>query len=51
MQVALVPVLLGRGEQLFDELPDLPRTYVCSEVVRSPAVVHLRFSRAPESGT
>jgi dihydrofolate reductase len=55
LHVAIVPVLLGRGERLFDNLdgsptgptglagPDGPDGYECVEFVCSPAVAHVRF--------
>jgi dihydrofolate reductase len=50
MHVAIVPVLLGSGERLFDHL-DGPVGYECVEFVKSPAVAHARFARsAPRDG-
>jgi dihydrofolate reductase len=46
MHVAIVPVLLGRGERLFDNLGDRAAGYKCVELVSSPAVVHARFVRS-----
>ena len=48
LHVAIVPVLLGRGERLFDNLeggPAGPDGYECVEFVCSPAVAHARFAR------
>jgi dihydrofolate reductase len=45
MHVAIVPVLLGSGERLFDHL-DGPVGYECVEFVKSPSVVHARFARS-----
>lgn len=45
MHVAIVPILLGGGERLFDNL-DGPVGYECVELVSSPTVVHARFARA-----
>ncbi|MDQ1424551.1 MAG: hypothetical protein QOD72_2049 [Acidimicrobiaceae bacterium] len=45
MHVAYVPVLLGRGERLFDNLDGGPVGYDCVELVSSPSVVHARFVR------
>ena len=45
MHVAIVPVLLGRGERLFDHLDGGPRRYECVEVVSSPSVAHVRLAR------
>ena len=44
MHLVVVPILLGRGERLFDNL-DGPIGYKCVEFVASPAVVHARFER------
>ena len=44
MHVAIVPILLGGGERLFDNL-DGPVGYECVELVSSPSVVHARFTR------
>ncbi len=48
LHVVLVPVLLGRGERLFDHLDGNPGwgpdAYECVEFVSSPAVAHLRFA-------
>ena len=46
MHVAVVPILLGRGERLFDNLDGGPAGYECVEFVGSPAVVHARFVRS-----
>jgi dihydrofolate reductase len=45
MHVAIVPVLLGGGERLFDHL-DGGAAYECVEFVSSPAVAHVRLVRA-----
>ena len=45
MHIAIVPVLLGGGERLFDNLGGGPVGYECVELVRSPSVVHARFAR------
>ena len=45
MHVAIVPVLLGGGERLFDHLDGGP-AYECVEFVSSPAVAHVRLARA-----
>jgi dihydrofolate reductase len=42
LHVAITPVLLGRGERLFDGLADAP-PYECAELVSSPSVVHARL--------
>jgi dihydrofolate reductase len=54
LHLAVVPVLLGRGERLFDHLGDGPAGYECTEWVSSPAVLHVRLERgvpaAPRGG-
>lgn len=45
MHIAIVPVLLGDGERLFDHLDGGPGGYECVEFVSSPSVAHIRFSR------
>ncbi len=45
LHVAAVPVLLGRGERLFDHLDGGPDGYECTEFVSSPSVAHVTFSR------
>jgi dihydrofolate reductase len=46
LHVALVPVLLGTGERLFDQLAGGIDGYQVTEVVPSTAVTHLVISRA-----
>ena len=43
LHVAIVPLLLGAGERLFDDLGDAAGAYRCVELVSSPAVVHVRL--------
>jgi dihydrofolate reductase len=45
LHVAIVPILLGRGERLFDHLDGGPDGYECVELVSSPSVAHVRFTR------
>ncbi|WP_433683606.1 dihydrofolate reductase family protein [Nocardia sp. CA-119907] len=45
MHLAVVPILLGAGERLYDDLGTLPG-YEISSVVRSPAVTHVTFTRS-----
>jgi dihydrofolate reductase len=45
LHVAVVPVLLGRGERLFDDLDGGPVGYECVELVATRAVVHVRLAR------
>ena len=49
MHLAIVPILLGDGERLFDHLDGGPLGYECVELVSSPAVAHVRFARTPQS--
>jgi len=45
MHVVIVPILLRRGEKLFDHLDGGPEGYECVEFISSPAVGHVRFAR------
>ena len=45
MHLAIVPILLGGGERLFDNLNGGPVGYRCVEFVASPSVMHARFAR------
>jgi len=45
MHLAIVPVLLGSGERLFDHLDGGPAGYRCVDLVSSPAVAHVRLIR------
>jgi len=45
LHVAIVPILLGSGERLFDHLDGGPQGYECVELACSPSVAHVRFSR------
>jgi dihydrofolate reductase len=45
MHLAIVPILLGSGERLFDHLDGGPVGYECAEFVSSPSVLHVRFAR------
>src|SRR5947208_2752837 len=45
LHLAIVPVLLGPGERLFDNLEGFERAYECVELVSSPSVAHVRFAR------
>jgi len=46
LHLVVVPVLLGRGERLFDNLDDLPDGYECVEFVRGTApVAHVCLAR------
>jgi dihydrofolate reductase len=44
MHYAVSPLLLGGGERLFEDLPDLHRDYECAEVVAG-AATHVRLVR------
>ena len=43
IQIDLVPVLLGAGVRLFDNLGAVPIDLECTQVVAAPGVTHLRF--------
>jgi dihydrofolate reductase len=45
MHLAMVPVLLGSGERLFDDLGASVSNYRCVEHACSPAVTHVRIAR------
>jgi dihydrofolate reductase len=45
MHLAIVPILLGSGERLFDHLDGGPVGYECVEFVGSPSALHTRFAR------
>jgi dihydrofolate reductase len=45
MHLAIVPILLGSGERLFDHLDGGPVGYECVEFVSSPSVLHVRLAR------
>jgi hypothetical protein len=45
MHLAIVPILLARGEQFFDRRDGGPVGYECVEFVTSSAVMHVRFAR------
>jgi len=46
MHMAIVPVLLGSGERLFDDLGPSTGNYRCVEHVCSPDLIHVRIARA-----
>ena len=46
MHLAIVPVLLGSGERLFDDLGPLADNYRCVEHLCSPAVTHVLIERS-----
>jgi dihydrofolate reductase len=43
IQIHIVPILLGRGIRLFDEVEWRPLKLEATRVVESPAVTHLRY--------
>ena len=45
LHVPVVPLLLGGGERLFEDLGDLQGRYEVAEVVSSPRVAHFRLVR------
>jgi dihydrofolate reductase len=45
LHVAIVPILLGAGERLFDHLDGGPDGYACVEHLPSAAVTHVRFAK------
>ena len=49
LHLAIVPILLGDGERLFDHLDGGAHGYECVEIVGSPAVTHVRLSRVPSA--
>jgi dihydrofolate reductase len=49
MHLAFVPVLLGGGERLFDDVGEGPRGYQCTEFVASDAALHVRLTKLSAS--
>jgi dihydrofolate reductase len=47
LHLAMVPVLLGDGERLFENLDVRAAQYECVEQVCSSAVTHIRLTRVP----
>jgi len=45
LHFVISPVLLGRGERLFEGLGDLPEGYEVSEIVGSRTVAHVRVTK------
>lgn len=45
LHLAVVPVLLGSGERIFEDLESLPDGYACIEFTPTPAVTHVRLAR------
>jgi dihydrofolate reductase len=46
MHIAIVPVVLGRGERLFENVEDIAERYECTEFTSSPGVAHVRLVRS-----
>ncbi|HZR15110.1 MAG TPA: dihydrofolate reductase family protein [Acidimicrobiia bacterium] len=45
LHLAITPVLLGRGERLFEDVDAIDETYECVDVVRAPSrVVHVTLA-------
>jgi dihydrofolate reductase len=49
LDLAIVPILLGRGERLFDNLDGGPAGYELAELVSSSSIAHVRLARTPRS--
>jgi dihydrofolate reductase len=47
LHLAIVPILLHRGERLLDGVDGSPDGYECAELVASKAVAHVRLTRSP----
>ena len=47
MHVVIVPIMLGDGERLFDNLAGRLDQYQCVELVSSNAATHARITRSP----
>ena len=45
LHIVVVPILLGRGERLFDHLDGGPKGYECVELVSSTEVTHAHIAR------
>jgi dihydrofolate reductase len=50
LHLVIVPVLLGRGERLFDHFDGGPHGYDCVEFAAGPSVAHVRFARSSAAG-
>jgi dihydrofolate reductase len=46
MHLAVVPILLGSGERLFDQIDGVSAGLECVELISSPNVGHARFARS-----
>ena len=45
MHIAIVPIVLGRGERLWDDLEELEQRFEIEAVVSPAGITHLTFSR------
>jgi dihydrofolate reductase len=45
LHYVIVPILLGGGERLLDNLDGSPEGYECVEFATSPSVIHVRLAR------
>ena len=50
MHLAILPVLFGRGERLFDDLGPNAGNYRCMEHACSPTITHVRIARTDHDG-
>ncbi len=46
MHIVVVPILLGRGVRLWDELEDLDRAFAIESIASPSGVTHLMFTRS-----
>jgi hypothetical protein len=51
MVVHVVPLLLGSGSRLFENLDGGPSGYECTEFVSSPAAAHYTYAATPAQNT
>ena len=45
LHIVIVPILLGAGERLFEDLDGAGADYECTELVSSRKVIHIRLTR------
>ena len=45
LHLVLVPLLLGGGERLFEDVDLGPEDYECVEQISSPSAIHVRLAR------
>jgi dihydrofolate reductase len=48
MHVVIMPIMLGDGERLLDNLASRLEQYECVELVSSNSATHARITRSPE---